>query len=140
MDNHISATNEFYSHWDVVRTEKYAIRTYVDLTYVDEYDDNIDLEVILADGRRFGATFFTPENIRSLMEKWRATAENTCKYGLYFWCVDMVIVSKLTLEVIAETVEYLMQKGEFEQAFQKCERVVIDDEDEEPDVGSSDII
>lgn len=126
--------------WAVFRGNQYTIRVLTGIDPLDPYDDNVDVQVDFEDGRRFVATFFTPENIRSLMEKWRATADNSCKYGLYFWCVDMVIVSKLTLEVIAETVEYLMQKGEFEQAFQKCERVVIDDEDEEPDVGSSDIM
>lgn len=132
MDDINCAKNEFYSHWDVVRTDLYVIRIYVDLAHVDVHDDNIDVEVEFADGRRYGATFFTPQNISRLMQQRKSTVDEAGNNGLYFWCVDMVIVSQLTLEVIAETVEHLVQKGELEHAFQKLEAVVIDEEGCEP--------
>jgi hypothetical protein len=69
-------------------------------------DDNVDVEVIFDNGLRFSATFFTLKNIHSLFEKNRRTGE--CKKGLYFWCVDMIIVEKLSRHIIAKTVAALI--------------------------------
>jgi len=35
----------------------------------DEQNDNLDVQVILEDGRVFAATFFTIENIKALFKK-----------------------------------------------------------------------
>lgn len=79
-------------------------------------DDNVDVEVVLEDGRRFGATFFTIANITKLFEKNRRTGE--CAGGLYFWADHMIVVETLTSPVMERTTEDLLQTGEFEHVFE----------------------
>ena len=86
---------------------------------LDPVTDNVDVEVRFPDGRRYSATYFTLENIALLMERYRATGE--CKDGLYLWCVDMVVIRRLTREQIASVVEDLIATGEFESAFSRLE-------------------
>lgn len=83
----------------------------------DPENDNVDVEVTFADGRRFGATFFTLKNIERLFEKNRKTGE--CGAGLYLWAVNMVLVQELTLRAIERTVDDLLSNGEFEHAFEE---------------------
>jgi hypothetical protein len=44
---------------------------------IDRLNDNVDVEVTLAEGRRYSATFFTLHNLSSLMDRYAATGE--CK-------------------------------------------------------------
>lgn len=76
---------------------------------------NVDVEVTLEDGSRWGATFFTPMNIDALFAKNRVTGE--CRRGLYFYCVDMIIVQQLDQRTIEETVTGLLEEGVFRSAF-----------------------
>lgn len=85
----------------------------------DPATDNVDVEVALTDGRRFGATFFTLQNVQRLFEKNRATGE--CLGGLYLWAVNMIIVETLTMDVIRKTVEDLLDNGEFFSAFSRLD-------------------
>jgi hypothetical protein len=78
-------------------------------------DENIDVEVVFDDSIRFVATFFTLENVRGLFRRNQVTGE--CRGGLYFWASDMILVERLTLEAVKETVEDLLLTGEFESAF-----------------------
>ena len=77
--------------------------------------DNIDVEVVMADGRRYGATFFTLRNIERLFDKNRETGE--CQSGLYLWAANMILVRELSFDVIHRTVDDLIASGEFEQSF-----------------------
>ena len=77
--------------------------------------DNIDIEVRLTDGRRFGATFFTLQNLERLFQKNAITGE--CGAGLYLWAANMILVRVLSQAAIEGTVEELMKNGEFETAF-----------------------
>jgi len=83
----------------------------------DPYADNVDVEVTLADGGRFGATFFTLENVKRLFQKNRASGE--CNSGTYFWAANMILVKDLTMEVIQTTVQDLLDSGEFYSAFSR---------------------
>ena len=78
-------------------------------------DDNVDVFVRLSDGKNYVATFFTIDNIRSLMERYSKTGE--CLEGHYFWASDMIIVSDLTQNSIAETIEDLLRTDRFHKAF-----------------------
>lgn len=80
----------------------------------DIVDDNIDVIVELADGRRFTATFFTLKNIESLFRKNRETGE--CSSGTYFWAVDMILVEDLKRSTLEATVKGLLQDHELESA------------------------
>jgi hypothetical protein len=81
----------------------------------DAVTDNVDVEVTLADGRRFGATFFTVQNIQKLFDKNRATGE--CAGGLYLWAANMILVERISVDVIERTVEELLGTDEFFSVF-----------------------
>lgn len=78
-------------------------------------DENVDVEVVFADGVRFVATVFTLENIRGRMRSYQQTGE--CLGGRYFWAADMVIIDRLTIENVRNVVADLLQAGEFQAAF-----------------------
>lgn len=86
-----------------------------DLRDINPEDGNVDVEVVLRDSRRFGATFFTRRNLKTIMSNYSRTGE--CASGLYFWCADMIVVETLSMEVIHKTVESLLDSGELEMAF-----------------------
>ena len=83
----------------------------------DLKNDNVDIEVKLSNGKRYGATFFTLTNIQYIFEKYKSTGE--CLNGLYFWSSNMIVVEKLTLEVIDLTVRDLLNNGEFFSIFEE---------------------
>ncbi|HJY78729.1 MAG TPA: hypothetical protein VKE95_18960 [Burkholderiales bacterium] len=78
-------------------------------------DDNVDVEVLFPDGRRFGATFFTLKNLEKLFEKNKKTGE--CADGLYLWAANMVLVRDLSMGAIERAVDDLIENNELEQAF-----------------------
>jgi len=88
---------------------------------IDIANDNLDIEVRLADGTRHGATFFTLANIASLMKKYRETGEGGS--GMYFWCSDLVVVRDLAPATIKTCVEEMIEAGELTQAFHHLEEV-----------------
>lgn len=81
----------------------------------DVWNDNSDVLVRFEDGREYVATFFTVENLRQLMQKFRESGENSC--GLYVWSTHMIVVERLTPEDVERVVEDLLENGEFEAAF-----------------------
>lgn len=76
-------------------------------------DDNVDVEVHL-NGKRYAATFFTLKNIETIMQRCRTSGE--CNQGTYLWASDMIVVGELTEQRIHETIQDLIQTGEFCQA------------------------
>ena len=96
-------------------TEQYEITIFQGSNEVDPYYDNVDVEILFVDGRRYSATFFTLENLRLLLDRYRDTGE--CRRGLYIWAKNMIIARELTREAIAATVEDLLRTGEFFSAF-----------------------
>jgi hypothetical protein len=79
--------------------------------------DNLDVVVQFEDGRRYAATFFTLENIETLMHRYQETGE--CLGGQYFWSSSMIIVRDLRRETIEACVAALIATGEFEEVFEK---------------------
>lgn len=96
-------------------SQRYQVRFVPDGAHPHPIDENIDVEVVFESGALYVATFFTPENIRGLMEKNRRTGE--CLGGLYLWASDMIIVERLTRDVVSRAVADLLASGEFESAF-----------------------
>jgi len=84
-------------------------------------NDNTDVTVKFVSGESYSATFFTLENIKSLFDKNKQTGE--CDSGIYFYCVDMIIVEKLSPEIILQTVRNLVQNGELKNAFSSPETI-----------------
>jgi hypothetical protein len=87
----------------------------------DVADDNVDIEVQLADGSRWAATVFTVDNLRSLMKKWRSTGEQS---GLYVWAPDMIVVERLSDGCLRDLVDELVAEGELQH------RLMLLDEDD----------
>jgi hypothetical protein len=85
-----------------------------------ETDCNMDVEVRFEGGARWGATFFTFDNIDSLRKKFAGSGE--CMQGAYFWARHMILIDELSRSRIAEVVKYLLETGEFESAFELFER------------------
>lgn len=65
-----------------------------------------DVEVLSA-GRRWCATFITPEQIRDSFTRWSSTDE--VERETYFWAPDGVIVSAMSLDDVAAVVAGAMQ-------------------------------
>ncbi|MCA1596950.1 MAG: hypothetical protein LC772_11075 [Chloroflexi bacterium] len=96
---------------------EYEILVLVGEDGLDGDNHNFDVEVRFADGSRHTATFFTLRNIQLLMDRHKETGE--CASGLYFYTTDMIIVEKLTLAAIVETVRDLIAEGDFRFAFDR---------------------
>jgi hypothetical protein len=78
-------------------------------------DGNVDVEVHDDEGQRWSATFFTVENVSSLLARWKDSGEH-CG-GLYFWCPDGVLVDVLDRDVIEKAVADLAKSGALPHAF-----------------------
>jgi hypothetical protein len=83
---------------------------------VDPADDNVDVLVDFASGERYTATFFTLDNLRSLMERYRETGQ--CANGLYLWSAQMIIITRLTKANVEQAVAELLATGEFTKVFE----------------------
>ncbi|OME92383.1 hypothetical protein BK127_42030 [Paenibacillus sp. FSL H7-0331] len=85
----------------------------------DIYDDNTDVIVTFEDGSRWVASFFTYKNIQTLTEKNRSTGE--CLRGKYFWGSDMPLIDECSRNRIEEVIRHLINEGDFENIFDRCE-------------------
>ena len=81
-------------------------------------NSNVDVEVHDEVGR-WSATFFTLENVETLMLEHALTGESTG--GLYLWATDMILVRELSYDVIRETVAGLRRSGDFPVAFMRLD-------------------
>ncbi len=64
----------------------------------------VDVEVeVHGDGKRWTATFITPEQMRECLTSWAESGE--WQAGTYLWIPDGVVVSELTLTNIGAVVE-----------------------------------
>jgi hypothetical protein len=78
-------------------------------------DANTDVIVTFDDGRRWGATFLSYANIRTLTAKNRQTGE--CLAGAYFWSSDMILIDEVSRPHIEDVVRHLIREGEIEVVF-----------------------
>ena len=85
----------------------------------DINNDNIDVYVTLANGKKYVATFFTLANIATLINRYKKSGE--CNHGSYFWASDMIIVQNLNPLTLRETISNLLETEEFESAFTEVE-------------------
>lgn len=83
---------------------------------IDPTDDNVDVAVDFENGDRYTATFFTIENLRSLIDRYRESGE--CANGLYVWASHMIVIDGLTRVNVNRAVEDLIKSGEFGSAFE----------------------
>jgi hypothetical protein len=80
---------------------------------------NVDAEVRLPDGSRWGATIFTVAEVERLMTRWAGTGE--ALNGRYFWCSDGLIVKEPGVLPMAKVIMGLLDNGEFHQVLQRLD-------------------
>jgi hypothetical protein len=90
---------------------------FYDAVSVDYQRDNVDVEVQLSTGERFGATCCTIENVARLMESYRETGEN-CE-GLFFWASDLVVVRDISPGTLVKLAQSLVDTGDVRVVFRK---------------------
>jgi hypothetical protein len=98
------------------RNEDYVVRLIGVEDEPDLNDANVDVIVDFTGGRRYVATFFTVQNLRSLMARYEQTGE--CANGLYVWSTHMIVITRITQENVEHAVADLLSSGEFDQAFE----------------------
>ena len=102
-----------------VQHNGYKLTIYSGIAPLDPDNDNVDVQVTVPNGDNFSATFFTLQNIDTLMKQYKKTGE--CAKGLYFWASDILIVQELTEHTICETIDNLLAEEEFASVFSKNE-------------------
>ena len=78
----------------------------------NRFDSNSDVVFELNDGSRWGATFFTYQNIETLRKKNQQSGE--CLNGSYFCAEAMILVSEMSEEVIGAVLQEMLSSGEIE--------------------------
>jgi hypothetical protein len=109
----VETFKEEWRRW--IKGPDYRILVIEGVDELDPLNDNVDVEVHFDDGRRYGGTLFTLENLHSLMENYRNTGE--CGGGSYFWASQMVIVPSLAPDALAKAIAALIAEGDLEGAF-----------------------
>lgn len=92
----------------------YTLRVFGDAR--DRSDGSVYVEVRLPGGSGWGATLYTPEGVRAILDEWRRVGgENS---GLYFWAPGVILIRELApFERIVALVEDLIAEDELELAF-----------------------
>jgi hypothetical protein len=106
------------------QTPEWEVQILHDIVDTPE-DGNVDVVVTLRNGDRYGATFFTMDNIKHLFRKFAESGE--CVNGLYFWATDMVLVQRLDRWTIEQTIAGLVAEDLFTKVFGRL-RPVADDQ------------
>lgn len=109
----VESFKEEWRRW--IQGPDYRILVIEGVDELDPIDNNVDVEVHFDDGRRYGATLFTLQNLHSLLETYKATGE--CGGGSYFWASQMVIVRSLSPEHISQAIAALIAEGDLDRAF-----------------------
>ncbi len=78
-------------------------------------DDNSDVIVTFMDGKKYVATFFTYDNVKTLTEKNKTTGE--LLGGRYFWASDMILVDRIDRGTIEQVINDLIKEKDFDRIF-----------------------
>lgn len=78
-------------------------------------NDNVDIHITFSNNQSYIATFFTYENIKSLVKKNKKTGE--CLSGTYFWASDMILIQDLEIETIRTVVSQTIENNLFLEIF-----------------------
>jgi hypothetical protein len=81
-------------------------------------NDAVDVQVTLANGTQWVATFCAYKYVDTLRAK--NAADGECLGGRYLWIADLVLVEETSRGTIEEVVQDLLRSGEFEGAFNRC--------------------
>jgi hypothetical protein len=78
-------------------------------------DDNSDVIVTLSNEKKYIATFFTYENIKTLSDKNKSTGE--CLDGKYFWASNMILIEQINRDLIEQVINDMLNDRSFVQVF-----------------------
>ena len=78
-------------------------------------DENTDVIVLLTDGHKYTASFFTYAFIEKMREANKLTGDFLG--GKYYWAKNMVLVEACTEEIINPVVKDIIDEGEFVDVF-----------------------
>ena len=81
---------------------------------IDPNKDSIDVIVTMKDGSRYIPTFFTLQEIATIMEEKKRTGEDGA--GKYFWAVDWVVIDQITHTNIEHVIAAMVKDG----TLQRC--------------------
>jgi len=82
---------------------------------VTQIDDNSDVVVLMEDGNRYIASFYTYESLDAIRKNNFASGENM--NGRFFWSKHMLITNSCDLENVTEIVHHLIDEGDFKNVF-----------------------
>lgn len=97
----------------------YEVHVLVRADGLDPENGNVDVEVTFDDGARYAATFFTVQNVISIMSRHRETGESAG--GLYLWSDGMIVIRRLTKQDILEAIRDLHESNDLKSAFSKLD-------------------
>jgi hypothetical protein len=110
----------YEGQWWLLRRRTCSIYVYAEERVPDVVTD---AEVHIA-GRRYSASFATPESLREVLDRWASTGEKDS--GSRLWMSDLVLLPRMSLEHVLRAVEYLLLEGDFWSALDLLE----EDQDE----------
>jgi hypothetical protein len=96
--------------WYRIRTPSFEASFLVGTAGDPDQEENVDVDVRLADGSRWSATMFTVAEVKGLMARWAETGE--CGGGSYFWCADGLIVGEKGVRAMTRVLLALQDSGE----------------------------
>jgi hypothetical protein len=101
-----------------IRVEKLYITKdhQIDIYNIDN-NGNTDVIVLLADGHKYTASFFTYAFIDKLRNINKLSGEFLG--GKYFWGMNMVLVEECSPEIVNAVVNDIIDEGEFNEVFRK---------------------
>ncbi|MEL6639445.1 MAG: hypothetical protein AAFW73_17720 [Bacteroidota bacterium] len=82
---------------------------------LDYRNHNTDVVVQFVSGRRFIATFFTYQNIETIVQQNETSGDFLA--GKYFWANNMLLLDDCSLPSVTAVVRELLEEGEFHQVF-----------------------
>jgi hypothetical protein len=82
-----------------------------------EKSGNTDVIVVLADGHKYSASFFTYDFIEQARSKNKRSGDYL--NGKYFWEKNMVLVEECSPDVITPVVREIIDEGEFGDVFRR---------------------
>ena len=80
-------------------------------------NDNCDVIVTLNNNEKWMATFFTIENLKSIMKSYKKSGE--CLFGSYFWASEMIIIEEISKAKIEKAILDLIKNKEFKSIFKR---------------------
>jgi hypothetical protein len=101
--------------YEVVAFPDYQVRILIGVNDLTSNDDNVDVYVEFLTGETYVTTFYSVNNLASLMDKWEKTGEDGMGGGKYFLADKDIIVRSLTVESVCDAIAELHKLGQLKK-------------------------